>query len=1013
LHSTSSHQDGSASQWSVRIYLFSLALACLLPGILAATGLFVYQYQEGRAQLEKNTLHTVRALGQAIENHFLKVQAAAQTLATSSALARGDLASFHQRAQEIVAIEDLTSNVVLQNEAGHQLVNTLVDFGQPLPTSDQVKQVSSVFAFGTPVISDVFTGTVSNRPTVAATVPVFLNDKVVYALSLGVLPMDINEVLLAQGLPAGWVAAVLDTKGTIFGRNIEPERFVGNRATPGLYNAMMTSGEGMLEATTQEGTPVLTFHSRSPATGWTVALGIPRADLEAAFMQRFAVIAGSVALLFGAGLLLAWFMGDKIARSIRSLSGTALALGRSQPLPVPHVQIKEAAEVAVAMNRAASLLAERDAALHVREHELAEAHRLAKFGTWYWDLQSGEVRTSESVTWIYGRDVPSFERQRGTLLPVESWERIEAALQETLKTGKGYDLEIQVNHGDGYPIWVNAKCEAMRDERNEVIGLRGTIQDITERKGYEDALRDNEMAAHQAAYEAEMQRRRLAAVLEATPVGVFVTDAKGAVTEMNEAGKQIWGFNHPVPESVDDYREWRGWWADGSEHHGCPIAHDEWPMVRALKGEEACGIIEIAPFDDPQARRILMMSGAVIRNGEGAIIGGVVAQMDVTERIRVEEELRHADRRKDEFLAMLAHELRNPLAPISAAADLLRLGTQDPAGIKYASTVITRQVRHMAGLVEDLLDVSRVTRGLVRLDRQHLDFNLIAREAIEQVKPVFDAKGHALDMQLPDRPAPVMGDPKRLVQIVVNLLSNAAKFTPVGGHIKVAVEDEKGAIRLTVEDDGIGMTPDIKSSAFDMFVQGERTPDRSQGGLGIGLALVKSLVELHGGLVGCDSEGPGKGSRFTVTLPMTSGPLSQTKREDSDSLLDTAKTLKVMIVDDNVDAAQTLTGLVEALGHHARVEYSSHAALERALLEPPDLCLLDIGLPEMDGRELARRLRAQPETAHAMLVAITGYAQAQDRQSIKQAGFDHHFAKPIDMTQLAAILSEAGKRAAK
>lgn len=360
---------------------------------------------------------------------------------------------------------------------------------------------------------------------------------------------------------------------------------------------------------------------------------------------------------------------------------------------------------------------------------------------------------------------------------------------------------------------------------------------------------------------------------------------------------------------------------------------------------------------------------------------------------------------------MLAHELRNPLAPISAAADLLRLGV-DPSRSKQTSEVIVRQVKHMARLIDDLLDVSRVTRGLISLDWQAVDANCMVADALEQVKPLIQARGHTLRLHTLQSDAYVHGDYKRLVQIVANLLNNAAKFTPDGGKIDVGVNVRGEQVEVVIADSGIGMSSEVSERAFDMFVQGERTPDRSQGGLGIGLALVKSLADLHGGTIRGYSEGPGKGSTFTLSLPRWERLASGSEEREAALQIGSRHTaLKVMIVDDNVDAASMLAMLVEALGHEVVVEHASLDALERARRERPDVCLLDIGLPQIDGRELARRLQAQPETAWAVYVAITGYGQEQDRESIMQAGFAHHLVKPVDLATLNAVLPGQVKRA--
>jgi signal transduction histidine kinase/CheY-like chemotaxis protein len=369
------------------------------------------------------------------------------------------------------------------------------------------------------------------------------------------------------------------------------------------------------------------------------------------------------------------------------------------------------------------------------------------------------------------------------------------------------------------------------------------------------------------------------------------------------------------------------------------------------------------------------------------------------------DKLQQADTRKDEFLAMLAHELRNPLAPIAAAADLLSIGVLGEDKVRTTSQVIKRQVRHLTGLIDDLLDVSRVTRGLVRLEQQRLDMARVAEEAVEQIRPLLDRRHQRFSFRNDAAEALVLGDQKRLVQVVANLLNNAAKFSPDGGTIALLLDEADGQIRLTVTDDGAGMSPAFLDQAFELFAQCERTSDRSQGGLGIGLALVRSLVELHGGRVVAASDGLGQGSRFTVWLPQAAqiAPSPVSPREP-DAVPSAQPGLRVLIVDDNIDAADMLGMFIESLGHHVTVETSSKQALVTAATMLPQVCLLDIGLPEMDGNQLARHLRASPPTEAAMLVAISGYGTEQDRINSTHAGFDHHLVKPVDMLQLKKLL---------
>ena len=384
-------------------------------------------------------------------------------------------------------------------------------------------------------------------------------------------------------------------------------------------------------------------------------------------------------------------------------------------------------------------------------------------------------------------------------------------------------------------------------------------------------------------------------------------------------------------------------------------------------------------------------------------------QKKETARSLAERELRAADQRKDEFLAMLAHELRNPLAPISTGAHLLKLLHSDNAQITQTCSIIVRQVDHMTSLVDDLLDVSRVTRGLVSLSTQVLDFKRVVDDAAEQIRPLIAARRHRVVIELPPLPAYVKGDHKRLVQVCANLLNNATKYTPEGGTIQLRLDADGDDYVLTVADDGIGMEPNLVERVFDLFTQAERTPDRSQGGLGLGLALVKSLVELHGGQVKAYSPGLGKGSTFTVRLPRYTQDVVLAATPVVGEQGDGGVPLRILLVDDNVDAVHTLQLFLRSGGHRVEVAYSATDALELAKSFVPEVCLLDIGLPDFDGNELARRLRMLPQATGATLIAMTGYGRQQDRDASMAAGFDHYLVKPVNTMQLADILAAAAE----
>ena len=418
---------------------------------------------------------------------------------------------------------------------------------------------------------------------------------------------------------------------------------------------------------------------------------------------------------------------------------------------------------------------------------------------------------------------------------------------------------------------------------------------------------------------------------------------------------------------------------------------------------------EVVRFNRPDNGKQIWLDsrGKVQYDSDGQPVGMRGVTVDVTERYQAELELREANRKKDEFLAMLAHELRNPLAPISTAAEMLRLTAPTDARIKKASEVISRQVKHMTSLVDDLLDVSRVTRGLVQLEKAYVDVKSAVSSAVEQSRPLIESRRHHLTVRTDAVHSTVRGDPTRLIQVIANVLNNAAKYTPQGGEISLSVSANDGWVNISVVDNGIGIDEKLLPHVFDLFTQAERTPDRAQGGLGIGLALVKTMVALHGGTLNAYSAGPGTGSTFTISLPAVTAQEQGCMHASLGDRNSQARPLSVMIVDDNVDAAESLAALLEAQGHKVNVQSRPMEAIAAASLAPPQIFILDIGLPEIDGYELARRVRANPAHRDALFVALTGYGQAHDRFLSKSAGFDHHFVKPMNTEKLSEILAMA------
>jgi signal transduction histidine kinase/CheY-like chemotaxis protein len=419
-----------------------------------------------------------------------------------------------------------------------------------------------------------------------------------------------------------------------------------------------------------------------------------------------------------------------------------------------------------------------------------------------------------------------------------------------------------------------------------------------------------------------------------------------------------------------------------------------YPIVSA----DAClGVIEIF------SRASLATDAALLEtlSTHGAQIGQFLL------RVRSEEALRDADRRKDEFLATLAHELRNPLAPIRASLQVLRVASHDPRRVETACAVMDRQVGQMVRLIDDLLDVSRITHGQLVLKRERIALATVVESAVETLRPVLDGAEQTLVVVLPPEPVWLDGDVVRLAQTLGNLLGNASKYSPRGARIAVEARIDGQSLALCVRDPGLGIAPDMLPRIFDLFTRAETSHEPATGGLGIGLSLVKRLVEMHGGTVAAQSDGPGRGSAFTVRLPTAAPPVAVATAATGDARPASPERRRILVVDDNRDAAESLQTLLALWGHEVAVVHDGLEAVAQALAFRPDVVLLDIGLPRMNGYDACRAIRAQSGGTEAVIVAITGWGQEQDRRRSEEAGFDAHLVKPVEERALREVVARS------
>jgi PAS domain S-box-containing protein len=538
---------------------------------------------------------------------------------------------------------------------------------------------------------------------------------------------------------------------------------------------------------------------------------------------------------------------------------------------------------------------------------------------------------------------------------------------------------------DGRRVPISLTVSPIKGEDGGIVGASKIARDISERMRVQEALRE--------------EKARLHATLTSIGDAVIVTDTESLVTLMNPVAQALTGWKEeasgrPLGEVFRIVNEQTRQSVESPVsrvmNEGTVVGLANHTLLIAKDGSEI-------PIDD---------SAAPIKDGQGRVTGVVLVFRDVTARRGVEEALIQADRRKDEFLATLAHELRNPLAPIRNSIELLRRADGSADLIQQASRIMERQVGQMVRLVDDLLDISRITQRKIQLRKERVELAAVVQSAVEECRPLIEAQSHKLTITLPPDPIYLEADPPRLGQVFANILSNAAKYTEKSGRIWLTAERQGAEVVVSVRDTGIGIATEHLPHIFEMFSQVTPALERSQGGLGIGLALVKGLVELHGGSVEAHSGGTGLGSEFTVRLPIVDAPVQATqKSDDIGEKSGFGGRCRILIADDLRDSVDSLAMMLRLVGHDIQTAHDGLEAVQAAATFRPDVALLDIGMPRMNGYEAARHIREHEWGKSMILVALTGWGQEDDKRRATEAGFDHHLTKPVEPAALEKLLA--------
>lgn len=560
-------------------------------------------------------------------------------------------------------------------------------------------------------------------------------------------------------------------------------------------------------------------------------------------------------------------------------------------------------------------------------------------------------------------------------------ESFRLASSEFRNQQRPYQLEYRLRRASGEYHTVLEVAAPRFCEQNEFLGYVGSVIDI---EGH-----------HQLEAKLQQSESYLRAIIEQLPAGVGVYDETGEWTQMNSLMEQYVPRNVPFT-LLDQSQFWQAW-----DEQGITVPPDNWPAHRALRGERVFPGVEMLYADPKRGDVWMRVSTSPLYSDTGKVVGACAVIQDISKVKQAEHSLRDIDRRKNQFLATLAHELRNPLAPIRNGLHLLHTD----CGLSDSSVdvvdMMESQINHMVRLVDDLLEVSRISRGNIEMRKQSTDLSLVLHNAIDISKPLINSAGHHLEINFPDKQLTVNADPVRLAQVFSNLLNNAAKYTDEGGKISVTVIDDLDKATISILDNGIGMSEEFIPTVFDVFTQADGSSKRAQGGLGIGLTLAHKLIEMHSGSVSVHSEGPGKGSEFIITLPLVT---SSTVAASPSPVQLCEIPHKILIVDDNHEAGDTLGLILEMKGSEIRIAHDGNEALNEAIAFAPDVILLDIGLPDINGYEVAQRIRTLPQLKDVVIIAVTGWGQQDDRRKSKESGFNYHLVKPVEIDALEKLL---------
>lgn len=1038
-----SHASGAKPARSVplRSRLLTIALAGILPlALVAGLGLISIVSDQKRMSLQRS-LEATRLAATAVEIELVRSLNVLQALSQSPLLKTGALDSFADMVQRVLPIVPAWHSLLIITPDGEVIRRV------SLHALHETKMVIAPDSFahtlqtGEPQVGNMEQGP-GGAWGIPLHVPVQFGSDSRYILTAILEPTSFANVISNRRLSEGWVTAVLDANGVRIARSHRHFETLGRPATPTLVElleAKKAEEEGVGIALTSEGTSVFTAFVRLTPSRWVVATGAPTSDVQAGAVRAFTLYGGGLLLSLLLAVAAALFATRRINVPMRQLRRAAQAIGQGQSVrQAPDSEIEEIREVGRALAAAAQARkasqAERDSMLSRLElaqqdltEQVSDLKSLQALGNRLLQLPTLDAQLQaivEVLCELHGAEHGLLTIREGVsslrIHASEGFSRSSLDQLNNLPSGASVDAtaileghRVVVEDTEADPrfaaLLALARTEGFRSIHATPIrhsdgSVLGTlsVQLSEPRLPTDREVRLADLAAGLAAVfidraraqtKAGMFEQRLRVALESStvPFSILSTlhDARGQVEDF------LLAFINPTGAAA-----LRGTVADLT---GRRLTEVLGPNANAQALET---LVAVATHQQP--RDLELSSTAFGGDRWVRLVATPYEQSvavwfaDVTESKHQEQAILEADRRKDEFLATLAHELRNPLAPIRLAAGLVGSPTASEAQKQRSQQIIERQVRHMALLLDDLFDISRITLGKLALRKESLDLGTVVQAAIETARAKIEAKQHELIVNLPEAPILVEADPLRLEQILVNLLNNAAKFTPAGGRIQVSAALVSETATVSVIDNGSGIAREHLKLIFERFAQVPMSRTQVNTGLGIGLALAKGLANLHGGDIRVSSAGLEQGAEFRLNLPALAMQVPDTRQTEQGRA--TINMRRVLVADDNRDIAEIMAEVLRLEGHEVHLAFDGNEAFERYQQLKPEVVLLDIGMPGLRGDEVARMIRSQPSDLRVRLIAITGWGQPSDKENALKAGFDVHMTKPVDIARLIAIV---------